>query len=50
MRVLLTDSVRQLPPLPVWTGISLPFAADLIIMLIPIIFTVKMWKKYGGGA
>ncbi|MBQ7186901.1 MAG: YhfC family intramembrane metalloprotease [Ruminococcus sp.] len=39
-----------LPPLLVWTGIPLPFAADLIIMLIPIIFTVKMWKKYGGGA
>lgn len=39
-----------LPPLVVGLNVPFPMSVVFVITLIPIFFTVKMWKKYGGGA
>ena len=43
-------ALNILPPVIVWLDIPLPMTAEFAAMLIPIIFTVRMWKKHGGGA
>ena len=42
--------VDVVPPILVWLKVPFPMAVEFIITLIPIFFTLRMWKKYGGGA
>lgn len=38
-----------IPPVLVQLNFPLPVTGVLLLMLIPIVFTARMWKRYGGG-